>query len=150
MGTFPPMMLMPSLKATWFRVNPWKTKSFDFSKMVDDISLDQYRYDYEIVRSTAEQVIKDFGTHSIEITFSGNPLTAFDELLQQLIPVLDSLAKTNPSKLSALLYRIDLEEAKTRNLPTGKDRIPQMALLILQREFKKVLIRKYFSEKGKS
>ena len=117
--------------------------------MVDDISLDQYRYDYEIVRSTAEQVIKDFGTHSIEITFSGNPLTAFDELLQQLIPVLDSLAKTNPSKLSALLYRIDLEEAKTRMLPKGKDRIPQMALLILQREFKKVLIRKFFSEKGK-
>ena len=117
--------------------------------MGDDFSLDQYRYDYEIVRSTAEQVIKDFGTHSIEIKFSGNPLTAFDELLQQLIPVLDSLSKSNPSKLSALLYRIDLEESKTRNLPSGKERFAQLALLILQREFKKVLIRKYFGEKGK-
>lgn len=117
--------------------------------MESEFKVEKYRYDYEIVRLTAEQVIKDFGTHAIEIGFSGDPLTAYEELLNQLVPVLESLYKDQPVKLSALLYRIDIEEAKWKELPSGKERFVRLAEMIVQREFKKVLIRKYFSDSGR-
>ena len=39
----------------------------------------------EIVKETAEQIMKDFGMFGVEITFSGNTSDAYNELHQQLI-----------------------------------------------------------------
>lgn len=57
------------------------------------ITPELYRHDLEIVRNTAAQVIKDFGLAGIEIAFSGNPQTAYQELLQQVTPGLELLYK---------------------------------------------------------
>jgi hypothetical protein len=116
--------------------------------MPSDTEIEKYRYDFEIVRLTAEQVIKDFGIHAIDITFSGNPLSAYDELRNQLIPILRSLAGEDQTKLASLMYRIDIEEGQIKSLPSGKERFEKLAEIILQREFKKVLIRKFFSDNG--
>ncbi|MFM9051928.1 MAG: hypothetical protein ACKOKF_06385 [Bacteroidota bacterium] len=96
------------------------------------------------MRETAEQVIRDFQSASIEITFSGDPFRAYDELLEQLEPLVKSLIKEEPSRLSSLLYRIDISEKDFRKVSQGPERFRQLAELILQREFKKVLIRHYF------
>lgn len=108
---------------------------------------EKYRHDLGIVRETAEQVIRDFQGSAVEITFSGDPFRAYDELLEQLVPAVEALYKQGGSRLSALLYRVDLEERLVRALPAGNERYRKLSELILQREFKKVLIRHYFKNK---
>ena len=112
-----------------------------------DLSPERYRHDLNIIRETAQQVIRDFQTASIEITFSGDPFRAYEELLEQLEPLVKTLSKEDPTRFSALLYRIDVSEKDLRNIHTGPERFRQIAELILQREFKKVLIRHYFRQK---
>lgn len=107
---------------------------------------EKYRTDLEIIRLTAEQVIKDLDVFGITVEFSGNPYTAYEELEQQLCPILSELHKKDASSFMALLYRIDLSEKEFRKLSTGPDFISQLAAAVLQREFKKVIIRKYFSD----
>lgn len=107
--------------------------------------IDKYRYDLEIIRLTAEQVIKDFGMHGFEITFSGNEFTAWDEMLHQVEPILAGLYKNNKSAFQALLYRVDLSEKDLRQLMKERDFSASVAEAVIRREFKKVLIRKYYS-----
>ena len=111
--------------------------------------IEQYRYDFEIIRLTAEQVIKDFGTHGIEINFSGNELTAYQELITQIKPVLLHLYQEDKSAFQSLLYRIDIHEKKFRALLNySKEEFPErLAELVVHREFQKILLRKYFSGK---
>lgn len=45
-----------------------------------DLIPEKYRYDVEIIRGTAEQIIRDFNIDGFEIIFSGNPHNAFKEL----------------------------------------------------------------------
>jgi uncharacterized pyridoxamine 5'-phosphate oxidase family protein len=112
---------------------------------------DKYRHDLEIVRNTAKQVIKDFGMAGIEIKFSGNPETAYHELLEQALPALKELYQQNPGSFMALLYRIDVEERKVKQLSetlSGSVFFASLAALVIEREFMKVLIRKLYSSKN--
>ncbi len=115
-----------------------------------DLSPEKYRHDLEIVRETAAQVIRDFSIHKLEITFSGNEYNAYGELVSQLEPILGELFKTNKSAFQALLYQIDISEQSFRKLmqSASKDDFgSKLAELIVQREFQKVLTRKFFSKK---
>ena len=76
--------------------------------------VEKYRHDLEIIRKTAEQIIKDFQIFGFEITFSGNEYTAYDELKSQLTPLLFELYKSDLSTFQSLLYRIDISESKYR------------------------------------
>jgi len=105
-----------------------------------DDSIEKYARDKEIIRLTIEQIKKDFGSYLPEIILSGNPSSIFDELTNQLEPVLKSLSKNNRSLLMALLYKIDVKMADFYSVS-----IPELAEKIIQREFQKVLTRKYFS-----
>jgi hypothetical protein len=110
--------------------------------------IESYRYDFEIVRLTAEQVIRDFGTYGIEINFSGNELTAWDEMKKQLNPVLSNLFKNNRQAFQSLMYRIDISEKQLKEiLVVGKEEFgDKITEAVIRREFKKVLIRKFYSE----
>lgn len=113
-----------------------------------DLSPEKYRHDLEIVRATAEQLIKDFQLFGFEIRFSGDPFTAYDELRAQLVPVIDRLQREDPLLFQSLLYRIDLDERLfKKKLSSSDDHLDHFADLILQREFKKVLTRKFFSDR---
>jgi hypothetical protein len=106
-----------------------------------DDSLQKYRTDKQIIRLTVEQLKKDFGSALTgEILLSGNDETAFEEIKNQLIPVLKSLTKTNKILLNALLYKIDIKMTDISSLSPA-----EMAEKIIQREFQKILIRRYFS-----
>lgn len=115
-----------------------------------DLSPEKYRHDLEIIRETAAQVIRDFSIHKFEVTFSGNEFTAYGELVAQLEPILSTMYKTNRSGFNALLYQIDISEQKFRNLMQNAPKEEfnaKLAEMIVQREFQKVLTRKFFSKK---
>jgi hypothetical protein len=103
----------------------------------------------EFIRQTAAQIQKDFAEFSIQIHFSGNTQTAYDELFAQVATHLAHLLETSSHRLSALIYRIDLSQ---KQIDDHLRQFPQagmangLADLIIQRELKKVLIRNYFKE----
>ena len=113
-----------------------------------DFTPEIYRNDLEVIRETAKQVIKDFGMAGIEIHFSGNPGTAYKELVEQALPALKNLYQQNQGAFMALLYRIDVEEHKVKALSennSGTGFFSGLSAMVIEREFLKVLIRKLYS-----
>lgn len=112
-----------------------------------DSSLEKYRQDLEIIRETAAQLIRDFSIHKLEIVFSGNELTAYDELIFQVEPFIADMYKNNRSGFQLLLYQIDISEQSFKkvistSLPENfSKRISEM---IIQREFQKILTKRFF------
>ncbi|MCF8293858.1 MAG: hypothetical protein K9I70_08605 [Chitinophagaceae bacterium] len=115
---------------------------------LSDTNLQPYFNRAEIVQQTAEQIMKDFGVFGLRINFSGNIERAYSELHTQLIAQIDELIKTSYSTLIGVLYRIDLSEEElhkgTIELP-NYNQVEAMAHLIIVRELKKVLSRKFYS-----
>lgn len=114
----------------------------------------RYHTDEEIIRMTADQLIKDMGEFSITITFKGNKKTPYIELFEQVEPVIHTLEMMQPEKLRALLYRIDISENEIKKYilslnpgspNTKTDLSTFITDLVLQRELQKVLTRIYFS-----
>jgi len=115
--------------------------------MQTDISI--YKNNAEIIRLTAAQVEKDFASNGIEITFSGNSFTAYDELFPQVHAAVKSLLETSRPKFTRLLYTIDLSEEKVNRIFTVNsfaDAVEKIAHFILERELLKVITRKHFSK----
>ncbi len=113
-----------------------------------DLHPEKYRHDLEVVENTAKQVIRDFDLIGIDIHFSGNTQTAYSELLLQVTPALTRLYKENQVTFNVLLYRIDVDEKKYRDLQQNSQGdlfYQQLAELVIEREFIKVLTRKLFS-----
>ena len=102
---------------------------------MNDSSLEKYRHDLAIVRETAAQVMKDFGVLGLEIRFSGDPFSAYEELKEQIAPVLFELFQNDRSRFQKLLGE---------NTPSNFSH--NLADMILQREFQKVLTRRFFSK----
>ena len=112
------------------------------------VDLQKYHGDQEIVRKTALQVIKDFAGYGFCIEFPEDLKMAYNDLFDQLSPVIADMINTNISKLYSLLYCIDLDEA---GIQKGMHEMKDLALhdvithLILERELIKVLTREFFS-----
>ena len=64
----------------------------------------------DIVKETAEQIMKDFGMFGVEITFSGDTCQAYDELHRQLIDQITMLIERNYDLLLSVLYQVDITE----------------------------------------
>lgn len=119
-------------------------------KIVSVRDIEMAKSNLEIVEQTAQQVIKDFATFSIDIRFPENMHIAYDELFEQVNDSIQSLLKTNPEKLMSLLYRIDLSEGNMKTARNAIDKNTEGVIiseLILHRELQKVLLRNYFSSK---
>lgn len=74
--------------------------------------------------------------------------TSIDEVKKRLIPVINYLLDKDMSRLLNALYRIDISEPKVKQALTVTDPqniAPELAELIVQREFQKVLTRKKYS-----
>jgi len=120
----------------------------ELDKHISQNQLEIYLNKAELVTQTAEQIIKDFAIFGLDISFSGITVNAYTELHQQLIGQIDYLLRISPSKLVSVLYRIDLSEDE---LLKGEKELPNynsveaMAHLIIVRELKKVLSRKFYT-----
>lgn len=104
----------------------------------------------EIVKETAEQIMKDFGMFGVEITFSGDTSQAYNELHSQLINQITILLERNYDLLLSVLYQVDITEREIaraeRELP-HYNHVEIVAHQIIARDLKKVLLRRYFKSK---
>lgn len=101
----------------------------------------------DIVRETAEQIMKDFGMFGIEITFSGNTENAYQELHEQLIIQISTSLERDYSRLMAALYQVDITEreiAKATNELPHYNPLEVLAHQVIFRDLKKVLFRRYY------
>ncbi len=99
----------------------------------------------ELVR-VSEQLQKDFLMYNVPIDISG--IYSLDDLVEVFSCVCDELLQCQPTKLSQIIYRIDLNEnlvsqALTRENSRG---IPaELASLMIMRTQTKVKLRKTYS-----
>jgi hypothetical protein len=105
----------------------------------------------DLIHQTARQIQKDFAEFGMEVTFSGNLETAYDELFDQMHAHVKVMVEKNFHSVFNFLYRIDLSEKTILQAEVDYPeytKVEVMCHLIIQREIKKVLIRNYFKEKG--
>jgi len=104
----------------------------------------------EIVKETAEQIMKDFGMFGVEITFSGDTTQAYNELHKQLIDQITILLERNYDLLLSVLYQVDIIEreiARAERELLHYNHVEIVAHQIIARDLKKVLLRRYFKSK---
>ncbi len=108
--------------------------------------LENFRNESEIIRLTAQQVIKDFALFGMDITFSGDTINAYNELFDQLDSSLVELLNSDYRRLLSLLYHIDISEKELNQklAAHNRDHSAVIAEMILERELKKVIIRKFY------
>ena len=105
----------------------------------------KYRHDEEIIRLTIEQLKKDFGANLPELKLSGDKEKLFDELAIQLAENLRALRRKGPALLQSILYRVDVSENEIPDTSKA-DFYHELAAVVLQREFQKVLTRRFFDQ----
>jgi len=115
----------------------------------DDFS--RYERSVNLLQDVVAQINKDFRLNGFEVEFSGQGETAYQELSGQLAPVIDYMLEHQAEKFWNLIYSIDLNESKVKQILFGDDEmenaIGQLTDLILKRELQKVVIRHFYSGK---
>ena len=108
-----------------------------------------YYNNEKLIRETVTQIQKDFGEFSFEINFSGDRGTPYEELLNEMKPIIEGLISSHSKAFIPLLYRIDMSESEVRNclMEMNSDGIEKLVEAIIKRELKKVLIRHYFKSR---
>ncbi len=109
--------------------------------------IEKAKINEDIIRETAEQVIKDFAGFGMDVNFPQNIHYAYDELFRELSVHVGELLHNDAEKLSGLLYHIDLDESKFIDESVHYTHQHEwLSDMILNREFLKVLTRHYFKE----
>ena len=111
---------------------------------VNEFIPEKFREDEEVIRLTIEQLKKDFGSAFPELKLSGQKDKIFSELAVQIAESLVEIRKTNSPIFKGILYRVDVTEAEIANVKNQKDCF-LLAEILIQREFKKVITRRFFS-----
>ncbi len=104
----------------------------------------------DLIKDTAEQIIKDFEMFGMEIKFSGNAYNAYEELFDQIAPHINKLISTNQQKFMGILYRIDLSDVQIKtavNENSSESFSTIITDLIIKRELQKVVIRNHYKSK---
>lgn len=111
--------------------------------------IERYMRSIDLLHEVIAQLNKDFQLNGFEVEFSGSGETAYQELTDQLIPVIDYILENQAERFWNLLYSIDLNEAKVKEALFGEDTnsIQLLTDLILKRELQKVVIRHFYSGK---
>jgi hypothetical protein len=93
------------------------------------------------------QIAKDLNLE--DFTFDTSATDFFARLEEGVREIMQATIHNSPSALANIVYRVDLHEAKTRELLSGPDLKADQALAtaIIEREMKKVVIRNLYSGK---
>jgi septation ring formation regulator EzrA len=112
---------------------------------------DRYERNVALLQEVVAQINKDFRLHGFDVNFSGEGETAYRELSDQLAPVIEYMLENQTETFWNLVYSIDLNETKVKQILFGKEgvdnAIGQLTDLILKRELQKVVIRHFYSGK---
>lgn len=115
--------------------------------MVNFTDLSKYFNQFDLIKDTANQIIKDFDMFGLEIKFSGNAFNAYEELFEQIEPHINQLITSNQQKFMSILYRIDLSDEQIKKAVNENSSEPFSAIvsdLIIKRELQKVVIRNHY------
>ncbi len=110
-------------------------------------NLQGYINSAEMRAQLVAQIAKDLNLE--DFVFDTSASDFFTQLEVRVTEIMQATIHHNPSALANIIYRVDLHEAKTRELLTN----PQMqadyalATAIIEREMKKVVIRNLYSGK---
>src|SRR3989338_5156724 len=63
----------------------------------------------DLIEKVVAQLIKDFNWFNLTVTFTGKEITPYQELFNQILPLVDEMLNDDYHKLQALLYRIDID-----------------------------------------
>ena len=113
-------------------------------------NISQYFNRLDLIKATAEQIIKDFDMFGLEVKFSGNVYNAYEELFEQIEPHIDKLIRSNQQKFMSILYRIDLSDEQVKKAVESNSTEPFASIvsdLIIKRELQKVVIRSAYKSK---
>ncbi len=116
---------------------------------IEDLSV--YHTQLSFIKATAKQVQKDFQLYDEEVTFKGNCSNAYEELYAQIMPIIARMLNLDSSRFFALLYAIDVDERRVKELVFGNEEIDtasELTHMILQRELMKVVSRQMFAQKS--
>lgn len=111
--------------------------------------LTKYFNRLDLIKETANQIIKDFDMFGMEIKFSGNAYNAYEELFEQIEPHIKNLISTNHQKFLGFLYRIDLSDVQIKKAVNENSSESFSAIvtdLIIKRELQKVVIREHYKK----
>ena len=118
---------------------------------LSDSDYQRYERSVWLLKEVVAQVNKDFRLQGFDVEFSGTGETAYQELSDQLKPVIEYMLENQTEKFWNLIYGIDLSENKVRGILFGNDEqtdaIRALTDLILKRELQKVVIRLHYSGK---
>ncbi|MCF8460753.1 MAG: hypothetical protein K9G46_08520 [Flavobacteriales bacterium] len=110
---------------------------------------DRYERSVTLLQEVVAQINKDFRLHGFDVAFSGSGETAYRELSDQLAPVIEYMLENQTETFWNLIYSIDLNETKVKQILFGKEEVDnaigQLTDLILKRELQKVVIRHFYS-----
>lgn len=112
---------------------------------LNDLSI--YHQKIDFIKATAAQIQKDFALFEQDIKFSGNIATAYQELYNQILHIVDRFLEINSSNFFSLLYAIDIDEKHLKHVLFGNEfekPAEEISRMIIERELKKVIIRQYF------
>ena len=103
----------------------------------------------DLLEKVVDQIQKDFNWFSFEIVFNKNSeLSAYQQLYNQILPIVDEMLNDDYPKLLAMLYRIDLDEdflnRKLKETPNA-DTDEVISDLIIKRELQKIIIKDIYS-----
>ncbi len=115
-------------------------------------TFDQLRAYYnkaDLIKKVVLQIEKDFSWFNLDINFEeNNELSAYQQLYQQILPLVEELLNDDYPKLLAMLYRIDLDEDylnRQLKVTPNADTDEIICDLIIKRELQKVIIREIYS-----
>ncbi|MES1224450.1 MAG: hypothetical protein ABUT20_53640 [Bacteroidota bacterium] len=111
---------------------------------MEEKKLNLYFTNEKILSDLCQQLTKDIAVEGFEIK-TGFPLQqAFEQLFNQLLPLIRKLEKDNKAKLNFILNRADISESQlVQSIQKNKAKpyAELVAELIIKRELQKVVIR---------
>ncbi|MFT5667168.1 MAG: hypothetical protein ACI9DK_001356 [Vicingaceae bacterium] len=116
------------------------------------LELNACKTKFDLVKKVVLQVQKDFQLYDEKIEFSGKSELAYDELSQQIEPVIFRMLELDSARFFSLLYAIDVEEEKVKELlfwQSETDVSKELTHLILERELLKVVSRQIYAQQIK-
>ena len=114
---------------------------------MDITNISQYFNRLDLIKDTANQIIKDFDMFGMDIKFSGNAYNAYEELFDQIEPQINKLISNNHSKFLGIIYRIDISDLQIKKAvdENASESFSEIITdLIIKRELQKVVIRNHY------
>lgn len=103
----------------------------------------------EMINACVAQVQKDLGMFDIELSYSGQIVSAFDELFEQLHPQIEKMLQQGNVGLMDILYRVDVPEKFVKEMLSWDTSLSvSLTKVILLRDLQKVVIRDLLSKQG--